>query len=106
MSMIERAKNILLTPRTEWDKIAGEPASVGGLYRSYIIPLAAIGPICAFIGLSLIGVSMPFLGTYRLSLLAGISYAILSYAFGLIGVYIVALITNALAPTFSGQKNQ
>jgi hypothetical protein len=106
MSLIERAKNILLTPRTEWQKIAAEPASVGGLYGSYIIPLAAIGPICTFIGITLVGVSVPFVGTYRFPLMAGLTSAILSYVFGLIGVFVVALITDFLAPTFGGQKNQ
>jgi hypothetical protein len=106
MSLIERAKNILLTPRSEWEKIAREPASVAELYRGYIIPLSAIGPVCAFIGLTLIGVTIPLGATYRMPLGAGIASAIVSYGLGLIAVYVVALITDALAPTFSGEKNR
>ena len=34
-----------------------------GLY--YVVPLAAIGPIALVLGRSIVGVSVPFLGTYR-----------------------------------------
>jgi len=106
MNLIDRAKNILLSPGSEWDKIAGEPATAADLYRSYIVPLAAIGPICSFIGLTVFGMSMPLIGTYRVPFMAGLSNAIVAYVFALIGVYVIALITDALAPTFGGQKDR
>ena len=43
MSLIERAKNICLTPATEWPVIAAEPTSPGTLVSSYVVPLAAVG---------------------------------------------------------------
>ena len=45
MALVDRVKNILLTPRTEWSAIAGETATVQGLYTGYIMILAAIGPV-------------------------------------------------------------
>ena len=42
--LIARVKGILLTPKTEWPVIAGEPATVADLYKGYIIWLAAIPP--------------------------------------------------------------
>ena len=45
MNLVERVKNILLTPRPEWEVIDGEPATPASLYTGYIIPLAAIGPL-------------------------------------------------------------
>jgi len=101
MNLIERAKNIILTPKSEWEVIAPEATSTAELYKSYIIPLAAIGPVAAFIGLSLVG-----LGPFRLPIMAGLTNAIVTYLFGLVGVFVIALIINALAPTFSGEKNQ
>lgn len=65
MSLIERVKNVTLRPSAEWSVIAGEPASLSGLYSGYVAPLAAINPIALFIGLSIVGVSIPFVGTYR-----------------------------------------
>ena len=65
MALVDRVKNILLTPKTEWQVIDAEPTTVADLYKGYIIPLAAIGPICTAIGWSVFGMRVPFLGTYR-----------------------------------------
>lgn len=105
MDIINRARNIITRPGTEWAVIDAEPASAGGLYASYLVPLAVIGPIATFIGLSVIGMSVPFIGTYRTPLIGGLTSAIIGFAGILIGVYLWALIIDALAPTFSGQKN-
>jgi len=106
MNLIQRAKNIVLTPKSEWEVIAPEVTSTGELYKSYIVPLAAIGPISSFIGLSIVGVSLPFMGSYRVPFLSGLSMSVVSYVLGLVGIYVIALIINALAPTFGGEKNQ
>ena len=101
MSIVNRVKNIILTPKSEWDVIAPEPATMGGLLAGYVAPLAAIGAIAGFIGHSLIGV----LGMIRLPLVAGIGIAVYTYIMAFVSVLIVAAIVNALAPTFGGQKN-
>ena len=106
MHLVERAKNIILTPKSEWDAIGQEIGSATELYKSFIAPLAAIGPISLFIGNSLIGFNIPFLGSSHTPLLAGLSTALLSFVFALVGVYLVALLISALAPNFGGEKNQ
>lgn len=103
---VERAKNILLRPKQEWLVIEPEATDTPTLYKKYIAPLAAIGPVCAFIGFSVIGMSVPLLGTYRTPIGAGIGQAITSFVFALIVVYLISLIVNALAPTFGAQKSQ
>jgi len=60
MNLVDRAKNILLKPKQEWEIINEETTTTADLYKNYIIYLAAIGPIAAFIGMSIVGVSMPF----------------------------------------------
>lgn len=103
----DRAKNILLTPRTEWPVIAEEPDSAVSLYRRYILILAAIRPLAGLIKLSLFGISLPFTGaTVRVGFGAALSQALVQYALSLIGVYLLALVVNALAPSFSAQKDQ
>jgi hypothetical protein len=82
-----------------------EPATPASLFTGYVVPLAAIGPIAAFIGLSIIGVSIPFVGTIRTSFVGGIVHAIISFAFALLGVGILAWVIDAIAPTFDGRKN-
>jgi hypothetical protein len=100
-----RVRNILLTPNTEWPVIAEEPADTGGVVTGYVVPLAAIGAIAGFIGGSLVGMSLPLLGRYRVPIMAGLTGAVFSFCFAIIGVFILAFIINALAPTFGAQKD-
>jgi len=94
MDIVTRAKNILLSPNTEWPVIAAERTTTGELYTGYIMPMSAIPPVCALIGLSL------FLG--KLGFGFGIIGALVSWALGLVGIYIVALLAQWLAPRFGG----
>ena len=66
--------------------------------------LAAIPAVFGFIKGSLIGIQLPMMGTMRVGIGAGISGMVLSYASGSCQVYVIALIVDTLAPTFSGQK--
>lgn len=103
--LVERVKSILLSPKSEWPVIAAEPATVKGLYTGYIMILAAIPAVFGFIKGSLIGHSM-FGVTVTTSILAGLVGMIVGYVLGLVMLYVVALVINALAPTFGGQKDQ
>src|SRR5258705_1378774 len=51
--LIERVKNILLTPATEWPVIEREATTAADISKGYVAPLAAIAVISTFIGLSL-----------------------------------------------------
>lgn len=106
MALPERVKRILLTPKDEWQVIDTEPATLASLYTGYIIPLAAIGPIAQAIGYSVFGVSLPFMGTYRTPIGSAITGAVVTFALTLVGVYVLALVIDALAPTFNGTRNQ
>lgn len=103
--LVERVKSILLSPRSEWPVIAAEPATVKGLYTGYVMILAAIPAVFGFIKGSLIGHGM-FGVTVTTSIAAGIVGMVMGYVLGLVMLYVVALVINALAPTFDGQKDQ
>jgi hypothetical protein len=103
--MIERIKGICLKPKTEWDVIAGEESSTADLFKGYAVPLAAITPIAGFIGGSLIGRSMPFIGSFRVPMVSGLVMAIFTFVMALVGVYVLSLIINYLAPSFGAQKD-
>jgi Yip1 domain len=97
MSLVERVKNILMSPQTEWPVIAGEGASVGSLYTGYIIPLAAIPAISTFISLAFFsGFGIVF------GLVTGVVTYVIS---GLIGTFIVAFVAGKLAPSFGGRDD-
>jgi len=96
MSLVDRWRNILLRPQQEWRLIDAEATSVGGLFLGYILPLAAIGPVAWIIRQLLQGQGMA----------AAILGGLVRYLIGLVGVVVVSFLINALAPAFSGQRNQ
>jgi hypothetical protein len=103
--LIQRVKNILLTPKTEWPVIESEPTSIATLYTGYIMPLAALAAVISFLRMSVIGFNIGF-GTFRTPLVSGLIMAVVSFGFGLLGVFLFGFIIKALAPTFAGQADQ
>ena len=104
MNLVDRVKNILVKPKPEWAKIDKENHSVMGLYTQYVMILAAIPAVASFIGWSVVGYSG--LGaTYRMPMAAGVTTMVLGYAMNLAAVYVMALVIDALAPNFGGEKN-
>jgi hypothetical protein len=105
MSIIERAKNICLTPNTEWPIIAAEASSPTDLVTGYVAPLAAIGAAAGFIGGTLVGTSLPYVGTYRIPIFSGLVFALFTFCMTIVAVFVLSFIINALAPTFGGEQN-
>jgi Yip1-like protein len=103
--LVDRTQRILLAPKAEWPVIAAEPDTTAGIFRGYVAILAAISPIAMFVKSTLIGYHIPLLGPYRVDMMDGLIGAIISYGLSLLAVYVFALIVNALAPTFGGQKD-
>lgn len=104
-ALITRVKAILMSPKTEWPVIKAEASNISGIYKSQVIPLAAIGPLASLIGSLTFGIGA--LGiTYRPSILGAVSTALVSYVLTLIMVFVLALVINALAPQFGAVKNQ
>lgn len=103
MNIIARVKEILFTPKQTWPVIETEETSTAALYTQYIMILAAIQAVAGFIGMSLFGVS-GFGVTVRVPLMTGLIQMVLGYGLALAMVYVVALIADALAPSFGGQK--
>jgi len=104
MNIIERAKNIILRPAQTWAEIKDEQMSIGEVYLSYAIILAAIPAIGQFIGNALVGYSVMGLH-FRMGIVSALGYSIVSYVLSLVGIYILALIANALAPSFGSEQN-
>jgi hypothetical protein len=99
MNIVDRAKNIILTPKTEWTAIAAEEPNVGQIISGYVIPLALIPAIAAMLGYGLIGRGMAS------SFTMGIAMAIIGFVVALGGVYLTAYVIDMLAPNFGSQKN-
>ena len=104
MNLVDRAKNILLSPNSEWEVIRSESSTPTELITQYAVILAAIPAIAGFIGYYLIGLSYGF-GTIRLGIGTSLSWAILTFILSLISVYVLGWIIDALAPSFGSTKD-
>jgi hypothetical protein len=105
-SLKDRVIAILTRPKAEWPVIEAEATNTGKLYREYIAILAAIPAISTFIGMSLIGISIPMFGTFRVGIVRGLANAVVAYVLTLVGVYIAAVVIDRLAPAFESKQDQ
>jgi hypothetical protein len=87
MSIVDRVKGIIVDPRSEWIKVAAEPATVQSIYTGWIMILAAIGPLALLVA------------THSLQ------WALAQYVLSLIVTFVLALIVDSLAPSFGGTKD-
>lgn len=104
-ALMSRVKGILVSPSSEWPRIGAEPATIPGLYTGYVCILAAGAVLARLIGSVVFGYGM-FGVVYRPTIIGAVVSAIVSYGLALIGVFILALVIDGLAPTFDGQKNR
>jgi len=103
--LIERIKNILFSPREEWEKIKAETTGIAQVMTGYAVLLALIPAIFGLLGYSLIGVSMGVFGVIRYPFTYGLIWAIIWYILTLVGLYVDGIIINALAPSFDSKQN-
>ena len=97
MNLIERIKNILITPKTEWEVINKETATPGSLFTGYVLPLAIFASLGTVIRYFLVVGSIGI--TY---MIAG---AVIAFIAVLLSFYFTALIVDMLAPGFNSEKN-
>jgi hypothetical protein len=103
--LVGRVKRLLLSPSAEWERIDAEPATIKGLYVGYVCILAAIPVIASLIGGQVFGHGA--LGfSFRPNPVAAIIGAVVTYGLTLLSVFLLALIIDALAPSFDGQKDR
>jgi len=86
-NLLERIKRILSDPRDAWAVVAAEPATVQSLYTSWIMILAAIGPIALLLSMH------------------SLQFAIAQYVRSLIMTFVLALVVDTIAPSFGGTKD-
>jgi hypothetical protein len=104
--LLSRLKNIVLSPQTEWPVIASEPTAASQLYVGYVMPLAVLAALMGFLRMSVLGVNSAFGSSFRMPISSGLTYTVMMFVSALFGVFIVGLVINALAPTFSGTRDQ
>jgi hypothetical protein len=100
MNIVDRVKNILITPKTEWEVIESETTPTQQLILGYVLPLAAIAAVATFIGVSIVG-----FGIFRMPMTIGLGMLVWHLVASVISVFVLAFIIDALAPTFGATKS-
>jgi hypothetical protein len=104
--LFARAGDMILRPGSTWRTIDGEPGEIGDLYLGYVIPLAAVPPLAAFLGIYIFGgFQIASIGV-RPTLTGAAVEAAAGYGLTLLLTYVLALIIDALAPRFGGRANR
>jgi len=94
MNLVDRVKNLLMNPKTEWLAIKTENAPVQEMLTSYVIPLSIVPAVFALLS-----------GLIWHSIGLGLANALAAIAMAIIGFYAGTYIADALAPTFSSEKD-
>ena len=102
-NLLNRVKLLLFTPQTEYQAIEQENTPRAKILTHYVLPLMIISVLFAFIGYGLVGYSIGRTHFNEPSL--GLRWAVLQTILLLGGIYITALIINAMASRFGTAKS-
>jgi hypothetical protein len=100
MNPLRRARDLIAEPLRTWDAVAREETGVQDLYTRYVALLAAVGPLCYFVGFALVGTRLG-----RTPMAHALAQTVAAYVLTLGAVYVLALIIAALAPSFGGERS-
>jgi hypothetical protein len=106
--LLNRVRDILLSPRTAWAKIKEDGQGFGQVLTGYAIPLAALPAIFGLLGYTLIGHRYafgPVVGVVRIPFVYALIWAIVYFVLILVGLYVEGIVINALAPSFASKQN-
>lgn len=95
VDIVARAKGLLMDPQKEWRIIAGEPADTAGLFKDYVMILAAVPAVAGLLGALIMSLG-------RMSVVSLLVSAVLGYVLALVGIFVLAKIIEMLAPRFGG----
>ncbi len=87
----------MLTSKTEWEVINGEKATTTSLLTGYVLPFALVGSVGQILA------SVLFISGKGLTF--GIAMFIVTLIVTVVGYFLAVLIVDALAPSFSSEKD-
>ena len=110
MSIVTRAKNIILKPTDEWNVIAYEPATVSGLFTGYAMILLAIPLVAGIIFIGALGINTASLGGMvggALEMGFGViaAMSVVGYVLSLVTLFLMSFLVNVVSLSFNGKSD-
>jgi len=94
-SVFNRARNIIVNPKTEWLVIQSETFNKKAIIKGYAVPLIIIMSVCSVLGSVIMESNVAF----------AIIKAIGIFGFTYAGIYVSAVIINELTTSFNSKKD-
>jgi len=100
--MLQHVIGVFTEPKKEWEAVRDTQCSLIECYVKHILLLAAIPPVCAFIGATKVGWTIGE-KSFHLTAASTLPMAIGFYLFSLLAIYIVGRSIHWMASTFDAE---
>jgi len=104
--LLNHAFGLFKNPDSEWSEIRNEKAPPRRLYVAYVLVLALIGPICAYISTAHIGWTISGDRVITFTALSALQLSVLSYLAILVGVFALGYGVNWMARTYGAKQEE
>lgn len=102
--LLGHAFGLFTHPDKEWDAISKERSAPRRLYVTYVLILALIGPICAYISTAHFGWTVGNERLIKLTEISAFQLSLLTYLAILVGVFALGYAINWMAKTYGAQE--
>jgi len=102
--LLSHAFGLFTHPEDEWVSIKKEHEHPTRLYVAYVVVLAAIAPICAYISTAHFGWSIGSERLIKLTEISALQMSVLTYLAMLVGVFALGYAINWMAKTYGAKE--
>lgn len=102
--LLSHAFGLFTKPDTEWAAIRKEHETPRRVYVAYVLVLAAIAPICAYISTAHFGWTVGSERIVKLTEISALQLSVLTYLAMLVGVFALGYSVNWMARTYGAKE--
>lgn len=102
--LLSHAFGLFTHPDSEWAAIRKEHSPPMRLYVAYVLILASIAPICAYISTAYFGWTVGADRIVKLTEISALQLSVLTYGAMLVGVFALGYAINWMAKTYGAQE--
>ncbi|MDX1634792.1 MAG: Yip1 family protein [Marinobacter sp.] len=104
--LLNHAFGLFTHPDEEWAAIRKEHVTPRRVYVAYVLVLAAIGPVCAYISTAYFGWSVGNERIIKLTEISALQLSVLTYLAILVGVFALGYAINWMAKTYGAREER